>query len=278
MQAQFQVITSLVPGGAERLVVNLLQYCDRQKYYPVCICLGHPVESHYEDIVRTLKIPLYFLGKGDKADWGVYKKLERLFAEYRPTVVHTHLLGLNYAYLAMMKYRTPVRVHTLHSLAQKELGNRVARIVRMLAFRHRIGGVVPVAIADEVARTIEQLYGYRNPPVIPNGIPVDEYASNPEKRAQFRAAHGVESDAIVIVHIGAVCGAEKPRAAATRVCPVAQQAAALPMAGGRWRAAPRDGAANAWVGACRARALLGDPFGCGGYFERCGYFRTSLPV
>ncbi len=198
----FQVITSLVPGGAERLVVNLLRYHDRSKYQPVCICLGNPVGSHYEAIVRKLEIPLYFLGKGDKADWGVYKKLERLFAEYRPTVVHTHLLGLNYAYLAMLKHRTPVRVHTLHSLAHKEIGNRIARIVRTLAFRYRIGGVVPVAIADEVARTVEQVYGYKNPPVIPNGIPVDEYAPNPEKRAQFRAAHGVEPEAVVIVHVG----------------------------------------------------------------------------
>ncbi|MEM0338007.1 MAG: glycosyltransferase [Candidatus Caldarchaeum sp.] len=198
----FQVITSLVPGGAERLVVNLLRYHDRSKYQPVCICLGNPVGSHYEAIVRNLEIPLYFLGKGDKADWGVYKKLERLFAEYRPTVVHTHLLGLNYAYLAMLKHRTPVRVHTLHSLAHKEIGNRVARIVRNLAFRYRIGGVIPVAIAEEVARTIGQVYGYKNPPVIPNGIPTEEYVPNPEKRAQFRAAHGVEPEAVVIVHVG----------------------------------------------------------------------------
>ena len=201
-QVLFQIITNLVPGGAERVVVNLLQHHDRSKYQPVCICLGNPVGSHYEAIIRKLEIPLYFLGKGDKADWGVYKKLERLFAEYRPTVVHTHLLGLNYAYLAMLKHRTPVRVHTLHSLAHKEIGNRVARIVRNLAFRYRIGGVIPVAIAEEVARTIEQVYGYKNPPVIPNGIPTEEYAPNPEKRAQFRAAHGVEPEAVVIVHVG----------------------------------------------------------------------------
>lgn len=198
----FQIITSLVPGGAERLVLNLLQYHDRSQYQPVCICLSDPCGSHYEEVVRKLKIPLYFLGKGDKADWGVYKKLEQLFQEYRPVVVHTHLLGLNYAYLAMLKYRTPVRVHTLHSLAQKEMGNRVARIVRTLAFRYRIGGVVPVAIADEVARTIEQVYGYKNPPIIPNGIPTEEYAPNPAKRVQFRQAHSVEPDAVVIVHVG----------------------------------------------------------------------------
>ena len=198
----FQVIPTLTPAGAERVVVHLLQYHDRTKYQPVCICLGNPVGSHYEEIVSALNIPLHFLGKGDKADWGVYRRLDALFRQYRPAIVHTHLLGLNYAYPLMLKYRTPVRVHTFHSLAWREIGVRVGKWVRTLAFRYRIGRVIPVAIADEVARTIEQVYGYKNPPVIPNGIPVDEYAPDPEKRARFRATYGVEPDALVIVHVG----------------------------------------------------------------------------
>lgn len=86
------------------------------------------------------------------------------------------------------------------------MGVRIGKIVRILAFRYRIGGVVPVAIAEEVARTIEQVYGYKNPPIIPNGIPTDEYSPNPEQRVQFRATHGVEPEAIVIVHVGRFVG------------------------------------------------------------------------
>ncbi|OYT68517.1 MAG: glycosyl transferase, partial [Armatimonadetes bacterium CP1_7O] len=154
-------------------------------------------------ILQESGVPLYYLYKTEgQADWQVYRRLDRLFHEYRPQVVHTHILGLNYAYPLMLKYRTPVRVHTIHSLAQREIGVRVGKWTRIVAFRYRIGGVVPVAIASEVARTIEQLYGYKNPPVIPNGIPIEEYVPNPEKRAQFRAAHGVEPNAIVIVHVG----------------------------------------------------------------------------
>jgi hypothetical protein len=36
----FQIISSLVPAGAERLVVHLLEYVDRERFAPVCICLG----------------------------------------------------------------------------------------------------------------------------------------------------------------------------------------------------------------------------------------------
>ncbi len=113
----FQIIGSLQPAGAERLVLNLLLYHDRAKYQPICICLGSEKGTHYEQIARKHEIPLYFLGKGTKADYGVYRKLSRLFCEYKPQIVHTHLAGLNYAYPLMIKHRTPVRVHTVHNIA-----------------------------------------------------------------------------------------------------------------------------------------------------------------
>jgi len=152
--------------------------------------------------VQQLGIPLYFLGKGDKMSLKVLSRLDALFRQYRPAVVHTHLLALNYAYPLMLRYRTPARVHTVHSLAQREMGVRVGAWVRMLAFRYRFGGVVPVAVADEVRASIQQLYGYPDPPLIPNGIPTDEYAPDPDRRVQWRQAHGIEPHATVLTHVG----------------------------------------------------------------------------
>ena len=198
----FQVITSLVPAGAERLVAHLLEYIDRERFAPVCICLGNPVGSHLEARVQQLGVPLYFLGKGDTMSLAVLRKLNALFRQYRPAVVHTHLLALNYAYPLMIRYRTPARVYTVHNLAEKDIGLRTAPIVRALAFRYRIGGVVPVAIAEEVRATIQRVYGYPDPPLIPNGIPTDEYAPNPDTRAQWRQVHGIEPHATVLTHVG----------------------------------------------------------------------------
>jgi glycosyltransferase involved in cell wall biosynthesis len=198
----FQIITSLVPAGAERLAVHLLEYIDREQFSPVCICLGDPVGSHLEARVQQLGVPLYFLGKGDTMSLAVLRKLDALFRQYRPVVVHTHLLALNYAYPLMIRYRTPARVYTVHNLAEKDVGLRTAPIVRALAFRYRVGRVVPVAIAEEVRASIQQLYGYPDPPLIPNGIPTDEYAPNPDTRAQWRQAHGIEPRATVVTHIG----------------------------------------------------------------------------
>jgi glycosyltransferase involved in cell wall biosynthesis len=198
----FQIISSLVPAGAERLVVHLLEYVDRGRFAPVCICLGSPLGSHLEARVQQLGVPLHFLGKGDKMSFEVLRKLDALFRQYRPAVVHTHLLALNYAYPLMIRYRTPARLYTVHNLAEKDIGLRTAPMVRALAFRYRIGGVVPVAIAEEVRASIQRVYGYPDPPLIPNGIPTDEYAPDSDTRAQWRQAHGIEPRATVVTHIG----------------------------------------------------------------------------
>jgi len=201
-QVVFQIVPSLAVGGAERLVVHLVEHLSRERFAPVCICLESPLGTHYEARVRASGAPLYFLGKGAGASGSVLRQLSALFRQYRPTVVHTHIIGLNYAYPLMLRYRTPARVHTVHSLAQREVGVRVGAWVRQLAFRYRFGGVVPVAVADEVRASIQQLYGYPDPPLIPNGIPTDEYAPDPDTRAQWRQAHGIEPHATVLTHVG----------------------------------------------------------------------------
>ena len=201
-QVVFQIVPSLAVGGAERLVVHLVERLSRERFVPVCICLESPLGTHYEARVQASGAPLHFLGKGASASGGVLRQLSALFRQYRPAVAHTHIIGLNYAYPLMLRYHTPARVHTVHSLAQREMGVRVGAWVRMLAFRYRLGGVVPVAVADEVRASIQQLYGSPDPPLIPNGIPTDEYAPDPDRRVQWRQAHGIEPRATVLTHIG----------------------------------------------------------------------------
>ncbi|MDW8106406.1 MAG: glycosyltransferase [Armatimonadota bacterium] len=198
----FQIISTLRPAGAERVVVHLLQYHDRSKYQPVCICLGEPTGSHYERIVHELGVPLHFLGKKQWATPRMMQRLDSLFRQYRPTVVHTHLRGLTYAYPLLLKHRIPVRVHTVHSLAWHDRGTRLQKLVATLAFRYRLGRVVPVAIAERVRESIQQVFGYPNAPLIPNGIAVDEFSLPAEARWDWRVREGIPKDALVLVHVG----------------------------------------------------------------------------
>jgi glycosyltransferase involved in cell wall biosynthesis len=199
----FHIVNSLRPAGAEQFVVNLLRYHDRSRYFPVCICSRAPLGSHLEAAVEQMGVPLYFLEVTEKRlHWVQDPKLNALFKKYRPTIVHTHLGGIVYAFVLAMKYRTPVRIHTLHNIAHQEMGTGPSRRVRLLAFRYRIGSFVPVAIAQEVARTFETLYGYRNPPLIPNGIPVHNFTPDPAIRSSVRQSLQCEPSSVVFIHIG----------------------------------------------------------------------------
>ncbi len=196
----FQVIPVLTTGGAERLVVNLLLHLDRFRYNPICVSLNPPAHTHYEKILHEAGIAVHYLNKRRPADPAVYLRFHNLFCHYRPIVVHTHLGGLNYAYPLAILHRTPVRVHTLHNIAQQTIHWRAeGRFVQNLALRKRWGNFVLVAIAEEVRETIRQVYGYPDPPLIPNGIPVDEYCLDSEVRRHWRNEHGFSEEDVLLV-------------------------------------------------------------------------------
>lgn len=198
----FQIVPAFLPGGAERLVVNLAVHLDRRYLQPVCIAHDPPTGSHYEAILRESGTPLFFLNKRRPLDIAVFVRLHRLFREYQPTVVHMHISGINYAYPLLFLNRAPVRIYTVHNIAQKDLHHRrEGRLIQYLAFRWRLGKVTPVAISKVVKATFCSYYGFPDMPVIPNGIPVNEYTPDPERRACWRARAGFPQEAILIVSV-----------------------------------------------------------------------------
>jgi hypothetical protein len=151
----------------------------------VCICLGNPLGSHLEARVQQLGVPLYFLGKGDKMSFEVLRKLDALFRQYRPAVVHTHLLALNYAYPLMIRYRTPARLYTVHNLAEKDLGLRTAPIVRMRwRFVIVLAGLCPLLLRKKFAPVFKALW-------LPRPAADPQRHSNRRVRAQPQQAHPV---------------------------------------------------------------------------------------
>jgi glycosyltransferase involved in cell wall biosynthesis len=208
----------------------------------------------------------------------VLSKLDALFRQYRPAVVHTHLLALNYAYPLMIRYRTPARVYTVHNLAEKDIGLRTAPMVRALAFRYRVGKVVPVAIAEEVRATIQRVYGYPDPPLIPNGIPTDEYAPNPDTRAQWRQAHGIEPRATVLTHIGRFAVQKNHALLVEAFAQVHSDAPLYLLLVGGGELEERRARAGCGAGLAGARALSGGAGGCARHSERFGSVRAVVAL
>lgn len=114
-------------------------------------------------------IEIIFLDKKRGIDLSVIKKLKKIFEQEKPDVVHSHLNAQKYAMLAAKQADIPMRVHTVHSVAYKEL-NRIDKVLAKMFYKKQ--HVVPVALSDIVQQTIVNVYGISpsSAPIVLNGI------------------------------------------------------------------------------------------------------------
>lgn len=181
-------------GGAEQLVVDLMEATDKERFEVAAVSLYPESGTILEKEIREKELQVYFLNKHRGLDLRMIPQLYRLFRIFRPDVVHTHLYALRYTLLPTLFCRIPVRVHTVHNVAQKEV-DRVGKLVHWIAFR--LGKVVPVSISREVANTVRAVYGRGiHTPVIYNGIPTKWFVSSAGQDNTKK-----EKD-VVLLHVG----------------------------------------------------------------------------
>lgn len=188
------IIPNFGSGGAERLVVNLMEAIDKEQFEVAAVSLYPESGTILEREMRKKGHKVYYLNKHRGPDLRMVPKLYHLFKVFRPDVVHTHCYLLRYTLLPTLFCKIPGRVHTVHSIAQKEV-DWIGKLVHQTAFR--MGGVVPVSISQEVANTVRALYGTAiRTPVIYNGIPTGRFDFGAERDG------AEEKRDIVLLHIG----------------------------------------------------------------------------
>ena len=192
-----QLVPDFSLGGAERLVAHLIGRLDPDRFEVVAISLYDALGTDLDEMLARDERDVRYLGKRRGFDPAMVLKIDRVVRSLRPHVMHTHTIALRYALPSMLLRRVPARLHTIHSLADKEAGSW--RRLRKFAFRR---GVVPVAIADEVQASVERVYGIRDCPNIANGIPLASYRNPAVSRADWRANEGLAEDDVVFVTVG----------------------------------------------------------------------------
>ena len=189
------VITDFRVGGAEQVAANLLRTSDPEQFDVAAITLRGPFGSALERTLAEGGIPVWYMGKDKGFDPLVLARVARTMERLRPHVVHTHLHALRYAFPYMLFRRVPAMVHTVHNLAEWEI-EWYGRWVHRLAFRR---GVLPVAIASEVADSIRRVYGIDDVPLIPNGVPVDAFRGPSIDRQGWRNREGFAPTDVLFV-------------------------------------------------------------------------------
>jgi glycosyltransferase involved in cell wall biosynthesis len=202
-----EVLATLKRAGAERMAVSLACGLDPARFETRVVSLYDAFAGGFEPVLADAGIPVTHLGKRRGFDPRMFPRLVRCFREFQPQVVHSHSYLLRYTFPAGKWAGVPAMVHTVHNTALQET-DALGRAVHRVAYR---GGVVPVAVGTEVARSFEAHYGFAPAATIRNGIDLGA-DGHPGDPAAWKRARGIRDDCRVAV---TVCRLEPQKAPLT---------------------------------------------------------------
>ena len=163
-----QVIHSLSPGGAERLVVDLTNKLAASTANDVVLVTLKNRTEHNEDfysheISNTVKhIKLSF---GDGFNIRYIVTLHKLVRAIKPDIVHVHCVA-HYLLFTMLRYRKPKYVFTLHSKAEQGLPPKM----RWLFLKQvKLNRVQVATISPSNRESFRMFTGLNNDKMIYNG-------------------------------------------------------------------------------------------------------------
>lgn len=186
-----QIIPMFKLAGAETMCENLC-YALRDQGCKVIAVSLYTEHTPITDRLEHTGIRVEYLEKKKGFDFSTIVKLYRLIKKEKPEVVHTHIYAARYALPVAVFCGIPSKIHTVHNVAQQEQA-KAGKIVNKFLFRHC--GVVPVALSEEVKKTVEAVYGIpeQKIPVVFNGINLSKCQVKEDytKKKEF-----------IIIHIG----------------------------------------------------------------------------
>jgi len=188
-----ELITDLAPAGAERCVYELATRLDRERFdVRVAGLRGGAVAERLRDAGVSVEV----LDVRGKWDFLKLARLIDLLRAWRTEILHTHLFHADLAGRIAAAITGSVRlIHTVH-IAEARFRPWQYAFARMTAHMCRaIIAVSPSVLEHHAARSGLPRARYV---LIPNGIDLDAYSADPERRARLRAQWGVaESEALV---------------------------------------------------------------------------------
>lgn len=184
------VIPGLNVGGAETMMKNLIIEQMKQGH-SVTVIAFYESNSFIKETLKSVGIEIMFLDKKKGLDFTTILQLKEIFDNKNPDVIHTHSHVLPYVFLASRKRKI---IHTIHTVARKERRGIAVYLTRMI---YHSGRVTPVAISDEIKKSISQFHDIPEDriPVVLNGAPISNY----HKKESYNIANKAR-----IIHVGSL--------------------------------------------------------------------------
>lgn len=201
------IITGLSTGGAETMLLKLLERLDRERYAPMVISL-----TTMGDIgprIAALGIPVEAMGMkpGLPSPLGFFRLLRQI-RQLRPDIVHTWLYhadllgGLAARLAGVTAICWGIRSSNLDADKTHWTTRAVRRLCAMLSH------VIPrrILLNSETASRIHAALGYATEKmsVIPNGFDLSRFKPDEGARARVRAELGCSGDTLLVGMIGRI--------------------------------------------------------------------------
>jgi glycosyltransferase involved in cell wall biosynthesis len=178
--------------------MDLAEYLDPDRFDVEMVSLSPYSGEIFEDYLRDAGVNVHYLSKKLGFDPHIFFEVHRVICGFKPQVVHNHLHALYTLLPSSLVNKIPVRIHTIHNLAVNE-SHGIHRIVNHMAFH--IMGVLPVSISQTIQRSVHDIYGEIDSPVIYNGVDLEKYSPLNFQPSKLREQFGIPSDAFVFLNV-----------------------------------------------------------------------------
>lgn len=199
------IITGLATGGAESMLLKLLERLDRERYTPVVISLT--TTGDIGPRIAALGIPVQALGmmSGLPSPFGFFR-LIRQVRQLRPDIVHTWLYhadllgGLAARLAGITAICWGIRSSNLDTDKTHWQTRAVRRVCALLSH------VIPkhIFLNSETARRIHVSLGYAadKMSVVPNGFDLSRFRPDDGARGKVRAGLACADDTLLVGIVG----------------------------------------------------------------------------
>lgn len=162
-----QIMPEFNLAGAERMCQALS--LELKNEIEVIVVSLYSINTEITELMENNGIKVIYLDKKPGLDLLTIKKLYMLFKEIKPDVIHTHRYVMQYAIPAAFLAGVKRMVHTVHSMADKEVP-KLQQKLHYLFFKYF--RVIPVSISPVVQQSIINRYKLESDkvPIIYNGI------------------------------------------------------------------------------------------------------------
>lgn len=184
-------IPFLAIAGAEVMVRDLAEQLHENNKEVVVASL-YDFNSEITEELHKAGIRIVYLHKKRGLDVGLTFRVAQLIKKEKPDVVHTHLNVVKYVMPGSVFFRIPVRIHTVHNIAEKEQGWIDRKTTRFFAKKYNLR---LVGISPQIKNSILNEYNLKgvDVPMIYNGRNLDMF--------RVKDNYAINND-IRILHIG----------------------------------------------------------------------------